>query len=101
MKQKNYRHGDVLIIPCSPNEVRGEEQKKLVLALGEITGHSHQITRGKAMLFKFDKKMYLRVQSKIACLTHEEHKTLKIPQGDYEIKIQQDYTPEGWKRVQD
>lgn len=99
--KKNYRHGDVLIIPCDPKDVKGKEDKKLTLAEGEVTGHSHQITKGKAKLFRFDNKMYLRVQSKIAMLTHEEHKALELPQGDYEIKIQQDYEPAGWKKVID
>ena len=101
MKKTNYRHGDVLIVPCKAEDVKGKEDQRLTLAEGEVTGHSHQITKGEAKLFRFDDKMYLRVQSKIATLTHEEHKALELPQGDYEIKIQQNYEPKGWQRVQD
>lgn len=100
MEKANYRHGDVLIVPTT-DEIKGEKEQELILARGEVSGHAHRITEGKAALFKFDNKTYLRVTSEFAMLTHEEHKALSIPQGDYEIKIQQDYEPEGWKRVQD
>lgn len=100
MEKKNFRHGDVLIIPTA-EKIQGKEEKDLILARGEVSGHAHRITKGDAHLFKFDEKTYLRVTSKFALLTHEEHKALQIPQGDYEIKIQTDYTPEGWKRVED
>lgn len=101
MEKKNYRHGDVLIVPCDAKEVKGKEDKELTLAEGEVTGHAHRITSGQAKLFRFDDKMYLKVLSKIALLTHEEHRALELPQGDYEIKIQRDYEPQGWKKVQD
>lgn len=96
------RHGDVLIIPVVSIPAKAQEAAsgKVVLAHGEVTGHAHRIDTG-AMLFKFDDKTYLRVTKARATLKHEEHKALQIPAGDYEIKIQQDYEPEGWKRVQD
>ena len=61
----------------------------------------HRISEGVANLFEFNEKMYLKVQSEIAVLKHEEHHCLNIPQGDYEIIIQKDYSPEGWKKVID
>lgn len=103
MKQKTkraWRHGDVIIIETD-DKISGEKQKHLTLAEGEVTGHSHRIKDGIAGLFKFNEKTYLQVKSKIATLVHEEHKALQIPQGDYEIIIQQDYEPNGWKKVQD
>jgi hypothetical protein len=41
MEKENYRHGDVVLVPT--NTIEGEEQEKPILALGEVTGHSHQI----------------------------------------------------------
>lgn len=95
------RHGDVILVPVKA--IKGTEQKakQIVLAEGEATGHSHQIIGGKASLFKFNDKTYLKVKSKIATLTHEEHKEIKVPSGDYEVIIQRDYEPNGWKRVID
>lgn len=98
-ERKPFRHGDVLLIPV--DKIDGEKQKDLILARGEVSGHSHQITEGNAALFKFNEKMYLKVKSKFALLSHEEHKALQIPQGEWEIKIQRDYEPKGWKRVED
>ena len=100
MKKNNYRHGDVLLIPTI-DAVKGKQEAELILARGEVTGHAHRITEGEAALFKYYDKTYLRVMSDFALLTHEEHKALQIPQGDYEIKIQNDYEPSGWKKVQD
>jgi len=96
----NYRHGDVLIIPTK-KKVQGEPQKKAVLALGEVTGHSHQMTSGKSTLFRFKEEMYLRVTSKRAALTHEEHAKIELPAGEYEVVIQRDYIPGGWTKVID
>lgn len=100
---EKYRHGDVLIerIEKLPPKKNLTEQKHLTLAEGEVTGHSHRISEGAGKLFKFDDRMFLKVQSEIATLVHEEHHALTLPQGDYEIKIQREYSPEGWRRVQD
>lgn len=101
MKNKNaFRHGDVLIKPTK-DKPQGDKQEKLVLAYGEVTGHSHQITNGKAELFKWNDKTYLKVISDYATLNHEEHKALKIPQGDYEILIQEEWQENGWTKVID
>lgn len=98
---KAIRHGDVILVPV--RAVKGDEQKveRIVLAEGEVTGHSHRISDGMAALFKYDDKTYLKVKSKIATLTHEEHKEIKVPSGDYEVIIQKDYTPKGWQKVVD
>lgn len=100
MEKKNYRHGDVILVPSSVPD-KAEEKKGLTLAEGEVTGHSHRISEGMAQMFKFDSKVYLRVTSERAALVHEEHKRIDLPAGDYEVIIQQDYEPDGWKRVQD
>lgn len=101
-KATYYRHGDVILRRLEKEEeVKGEKQKHLILAEGEVTGHSHRISKGKGELFKFDNKMFLKIQSEIACLTHEEHKKIELPAGDYEVIIQREYTPEGWKKVID
>lgn len=100
MKKDCYRHGDVVIVPTSKT-IQGVEQEKPILALGEVTGHSHQITQGIAKVFKFDEKMYLKVTSPYALLRHEEHKEIKLPQGDYEVFIQQEWKEDGWAKVID
>lgn len=105
MKKKNaFRHGDVLIqqakIPEGAEKV-GSSKERVTLALGEVTGHSHWLPAGAAVMFKYNEKTYLRVTKKKAKINHEEHGLKEIPVGDYEINIQNDYEPDGWKNVQD
>lgn len=95
------RHGDVLITGDASIPKGATKLDHLTLAEGEVTGHSHRITSGAGELFRFDDKLYLRIQSEIATLTHEEHRALELPRGDYEIKIQREYEPNGWKYVAD
>jgi hypothetical protein len=71
------------------------------LAEGEVTGHKHCITEGKAELSDKDGTLFLRVFSESALLAHEEHKAISIPQGDWMVKIQREYEPEGWLSVAD
>ena len=47
-------------------------------------------------------RMFLRVLEEAGVeVTHEEHATLTIPPGDYEVKRQREYTPEEIRRVAD
>ncbi|WP_427162595.1 hypothetical protein ACQFX9_14230 [Aliinostoc sp. HNIBRCY26] len=93
------RQGDVILIPVP--EVTGEMIPHLTLAEGEVTGHKHRITEGKAELLNKDGTLYLRVISETALLSHEEHHAIKIPQGHWMVKIQREYQPEGWHFVAD
>jgi hypothetical protein len=95
-----FRQGDVLII-SSDTSVTGTKLPHLTLAEGEVTGHRHRISDGEAELFERDGVLYLKVLSPTALLTHEEHAEVKIPQGNWEIRIQREYVPEGWRYVAD
>jgi len=97
--EKAWRHGDVILILAK--KVRGVEQDKPILALGEVTNHKHQITEGLAKVFKYEDKTYLKVMSEFALLTHEEHDAIRLPQGDYEFFIQQEWKEDGWAKVLD
>ncbi|WP_334782241.1 hypothetical protein [Nostoc sp.] len=93
------RQGDVILLPVQ--QVEGEKIPHLTLAEGEVTGHKHRITEGKAELYEKDSTLYLRVFSETALLAHEEHKAISIPQGHWMVKIQREYEPEGWRYVAD
>lgn len=94
------RQGDVLLVQVDqvPN---GQELPHLTLALGEVTGHSHRISSGEASLVERDGTLYLTVFSDLATLAHEEHHHLSIPYGSYEVRIQREYEPDGWRYVAD
>lgn len=94
-----YRHGDVILQLV--DKIKGDKLKHLVLAEGEVTGHAHRITEGKAELYQHEGTLFLRVMSEKAALTHEEHHKIELPKGDYEIKIQREYEPGGWRNVAD
>jgi hypothetical protein len=100
MQKPIIRQGDVLIIP-SDSLATGTKLPHLTLAEGEVTGHRHRISNGEAELFERDGVLYLRVLSPTAILTHEEHAQVTIPQGNWEIRIQREYEPEGWRYVAD
>ncbi|OUL20471.1 hypothetical protein BV378_29070 [Nostoc sp. RF31YmG] len=93
------RQGDVILQPVA--QVEGEKIPHLTLAEGEVTGHKHRITEGKAELYSKHGTLFLRIFSETALLTHEEHKAISIPQGHWMVKIQREYEPEGWRYVAD
>lgn len=98
------RQGDVIL--QFVQKIEGEKLPHLVLAEGEVTGHKHRIIEGKAELYQqeFDEDdsiLYLKVLSETAILTHEEHQAIEIPKGNWKIRIQREYEPEGWKYVAD
>lgn len=96
---KPIRQGDVILQPTQQTE--GKKLPHLTLAEGEVTGHKHRISEGQAELLEKDGILYLRVLSKTATLTHEEHKPIQIPQGDWMVRIQREYQPQGWRYVAD
>lgn len=93
------RQGDVILMPIQQTE--GEKVPHLTLAEGEVTGHKHRISEGSAELYEKDGTLYLRVLSETALLTHEEHKAISIPQGNWLVRIQREYSPQRWTYVID
>lgn len=96
------RQGDVLLMPLSQADERfSQKLNHLTLAEGEVTGHRHRISDGQAELYERDGTLYLKVLSSEATLTHEEHHAVTIPQGDWLVRIQREYEPDGWRYVAD
>ena len=71
------------------------------------TGHDHFINSVDARLYRGADPMvcYLRVDGEHADLTHarsfDQHETIRITKGIWEIRRQREHTPEGWKMVED
>ncbi len=94
-----YRQGDVLIastdgVPSTATTVP-RDGGKLVLAYGEVTGHSHTIADGDAELLSASntEDRFLRVMAASGVkLRHEEHGTITLPAGNYIVRIQREYT---------
>lgn len=124
-KKANYRHGDVILIRLDKRHRGRGKPKPPVLALGEVTGHSHRLSPKDAALFaegfsdeiyeELSRKMkgftprqvreleprHLKVLKDGAELTHEEHGAIAMPKADFAVLIQRDHEPGGWKRVED
>lgn len=92
---KILRHGDLLIkeITKLPEDLK--EIKTNIVAEGEFTGHNHTVItedNSIAVYSSFDGKKYLNC-IKDAKISHQEHKTLEIPCGIYEVIIEQEFDP--------
>jgi predicted N-acetyltransferase YhbS len=102
------RQGDVILLSvASPHGTKhlGHRLDHLTLVEGEVTGHRHRIVQGNAELYEHgyepEKTRYLRIISPTATLVHEEHRAMMIPQGDWLVRIQREYEPEGWHTIAD
>lgn len=89
-----YRHGDVLVAKVGALPAGAEKQNHLVLAEGEITGHTHRIAEiGSAELYQVETEVYLRVVAPTATLIHQEHGPIVLAQGFYRVWRQREYSP--------
>lgn len=102
-EKKYYRQGDVVlaVVPGLPEGATVRKDKgDVVLKHGTATGHSHKIRTG-AVIHQADGKEFLEVTKKTASLVHEEHDTIKLPKGTYEILQQREHTAQGIRNVMD
>ena len=109
MKNKSqktqYRQGDVLIervasIPKTTTPVP-TENGRIILAHGEVTGHSHSLAECDGTLTQESGITYLEIKTALAMLTHQEHGTVEIPKGTYRVTRQREYSPEAIRNVVD
>ena len=103
MKSTCYRQGDVFLIPvCEIVEGAERQHRHGVLAEGEVTGHSHRFAvPDGADVFKVGDGLFVDVLVDDAELVHQEHGTIRLPRGPYQVRIQREYTPKGIQRVVD
>lgn len=86
-----YRHGDVLLkkIDTLPNNTIKQNTK--TIALGEVTGHSHRFDGGQVCVFENKQKQKFVEVTEDTVLIHEEHKSINVIQGVYEVIIEREY----------
>lgn len=127
---KHYRQGDVLFIKIDElPPLRFKTRKDKVILKGEVTGHAHKL-EGKTKILEVAEEIanfelkdwtlsntamarnafasvpksqvigYAVVDSP-AELTHEEHKTITIPPGKYQIRRQREYDEKEIRFVED
>ncbi len=109
MIQPMYRQGDVYFIPNAKIPVGGKKRESGTAAYGEVTGHSHRLDTPSAAIaevLECGNGLFLRVSEEGisiggATFIHEEHGPIVLPPGNYEIRIQREYSPEGIRNVVD
>ena len=96
-----YQQGDVIVEKT--NQIKGKKLDHSILASGEVTGHHHQITEGEVELYDHEGTLFLRVNSESAILTHQEHKPITLPKGDFIVRRVREYDhfAEETKQVRD
>lgn len=111
LKRLPIRQGDVLFVPI--NKLPAGARKKRdngTVAYGEVTGHSHHLasTTIDTEVLEIAQGLYvhvsddgLKLDGNIAKFVHEEHGTVALPAGDYQVVIQKEYSPEAIRDVQD
>ena len=110
--KKKYQQGDVLLVsvtkqveldiksklllPNYPGIRGGDENGKVILALGEATGHHHRFEMSKldpgVTVSAFHERhrsnpFYFLIEGGNATLYHEEHNPLSVPPGFYRRTI--------------
>ncbi len=99
-KVKTYRQGDVLLVPVDEYPKEAKELAGVTVAFGEATGHHHTFEKGVALM-ELDEQVWV-VASEPAPLVHQEHSTILVDPGIYEVRVQREYEPEqGQRRVLD
>lgn len=97
-----YRQGDVLIRQTASIPVTATKQEKCILALGEVTGHKHEIKEEAFLWVDTDGTKYVEVYGEEVVLTHEEHRPITLPgPAIYRVTQQREYTPEAIRNVAD
>jgi hypothetical protein len=104
MKKINMlRQGDVLLVPVANIPTGGNPRKSGILAYGESTGHSHRLAALEAgELYEVGDRLFLSVTAEGGVsIQHQEHAAVQVDKGQYEVRIQREYTPEEIRNVAD
>ena len=101
------RQGDVLLVRADgPVDLaqankRPATQRRVVLAYGEATGHSHTLTATKSALYDLFDGREVVVVDQPDTLTHQEHAGIEVLPGTYFVVHQVEYKPAEIVRVID
>jgi hypothetical protein len=97
-----YRHGDLLVQTADDIPSDARLLQHLVLAEGELTGHSHRIAEKEAAeLYQSTGQLFVRVTASKATLVHQEHGPIELPHGCFRVWRQREYSPQAIRTVRD
>lgn len=107
MKQKAYRHGEVLLVKVDkfPKDLEQSKQSKSKVIMTGSHGNNHTIDNGKLYFKKNGDFEFGYLVAKNTSLLHPEHSPkvgkAKIKDGIYKLIKQNEYTPQGLIPVKD
>lgn len=106
---KYFRHGDVVVqqldeIPKDFKEFKKIETRKIVLALGEVTGHNHRVLAiddAEILVFSKDEnkpdpnddQILFQIKKGKAILIHEEHAPILLEEGIHWRGMKKQFNP--------
>ncbi|MFJ9364528.1 hypothetical protein ACIRRA_08955 [Nocardia sp. NPDC101769] len=104
-----FRQGDVLIMPIAESELPAhavevpaeprDARGRMVLALGEVTGHAHAVAApGRLLRSGAQLLMFLPEGGRVV---HEEHAPIPLPKGWFRVIRQREYFPGAVRIVAD
>lgn len=82
------RQGDIMFRSCkSPNIVKMRKKNDNILALGEVTGHSHAVKSHEAGTYDSyvdeNGDIYMLSTDKNFVVEHDEHNPITMPKGEW------------------
>jgi len=87
---KQIQQGDVNITKIEKIPVDAKIKPDRILRDGEVTGHAHRL-KGEAELLELGDRLFMRVLGGDVSVIHEEHNTVLIPPGEYEVTPTHEY----------
>ena len=104
--------GDIIFVKVD-SIPKGKEKKDGIIAEGEISGHFHKLIKTDVkegaklesmtdglLVEAPDGKLYVQA-GQYTQVGHNEHKTVVLPEGNWEVKRTREYSPRGWHEVLD
>lgn len=110
-----YAQGDLLIERVEDLQPTGslsaaDGDGSIVLAEGELTGHSHAVF-GRVTMFRDDSLArdvpsglyvgHINIEGSTARIQHQEHAPLTLPKGSYRVRRQRELEPKDARVVAD
>jgi hypothetical protein len=98
-----FRQGDVLFKEVKIIPTGGTVRKTGHILEGEATGHIHRLGElDCAEVLEIESGLFVNVTADGGVsIIHEEHRTLTLPPGNYEVVRQREYSPEEIRNVAD
>lgn len=88
--EKIHVHGDVILVAVNkiPEGAKKSDKFDGILQYGERTGHAHRLTGKEKDMYEYfhEGRRYLKLVTE-SPLSHEEHKTINLKPGNYEVRI--------------